>query len=73
MESDPKIIESKDNIKFTENSHENQENNTLFPKTEEEICLIKKQIMENKEDANYDFKNCNYVSAINKYTICKFI
>ena len=40
-------------------------------RTEEEISNIKQQVIELKEEANADFKKGQFLSAINKYTICK--
>jgi hypothetical protein len=73
MEPEHKFEKNNDDLQIPGNSNEAQENNTLFSKTEEEISIIKKQIIENKENANQDFKNCNYVNAINKYTLCIII
>jgi hypothetical protein len=41
------------------------------PISEEELAKIKQEIIETKEDANNDFKKASFVTAINKYSICK--
>ena len=63
MEENKNLDETNENIVETMKVDE-------IIRTEEEISKIKIEITESKEDANVDFKKGNFLSAINKYTIC---